>query len=180
MKLVELVLQILYLNVYTVEAYPIFSACSAEGASVGEQLLTLLGHGFADSGRGLGVHPSGINTASADMLDLSAAESTRIWRACARFRKEQDVLPGNVRYDLRNLARINAAQQGQEEELRRVEAELKKSKGKEKELRNWLQNLADSINKAEELLKNEGPAKALAEKLLEGLRSDMETIRASL
>jgi hypothetical protein len=128
LQLVRHVLQMLYPNEYDVEAYPVFFACSAEEARVGEQLLTLVGHGLAESGRGLGVHPAGINNASADLKGRSVEEADRIWRECREFRDEMGWFAHALEKEVEVLARINKNPgddvKQQEEELTRIQREI--------------------------------------------------------
>jgi hypothetical protein len=185
LQLVKHVLQMLYPGEYSLEAFPIFFACDAERTRIGEQLLTLVGHGLAHSGQGLGIHPAGINNASANMSHRSAEEEKKIWTACKEFREGLPWFMNGVREELAHLASIKAERdedaRAMQEELESLQQEIETAEGVfETEygegLADRLQaNLEDAYAELDVLAEQEGDA---AQPLVDRLRDDTDADRA--
>jgi hypothetical protein len=131
LQLVRHVLQMLYPGQYDLESYPVFFACDAEETILGERLLTLLGHGLAASGRGLGIHSAGLNASSADMGNCSAEDVTRIWSECRAFRRYRGWFADSMKNEAEVIAHIEA---NQDDDYKRQAEKLKELEQKRAEL----------------------------------------------
>lgn len=126
-QLVGSICQVLWPEKYSTVRFPIFFANSAEEAKIGDALLTLLGHGLAETGTGYVVHQPGINCASADMKERRGDEIFTMWRQCKEFRLELGYYSNARDRDLVILGRIRS---NQAEIAAREQARTKEEKEK--------------------------------------------------
>jgi hypothetical protein len=183
LQLVRHSLQMLYPNKYGVEAYPVFYACDAQEARIGEQLITLVGHGLADSGRGLGIHPAGINNSSADLANRTLEEGKKMWDDCEAFRAELGWFDAGLEREEMSLLRIDEEEdetaKRQQEQLAALKQRYKDLVGQTKERhgtgpkKRILQRFKDADDELIKLAEIGGDAgKPLVAKFKEGLDTD--------
>jgi hypothetical protein len=125
--------EVLWPGVYRLMAYPVFFVCDSEEAKLGEVLLTLLGHGLAETGRGMAIHQPGINNASADMRGWDGSAMNNLWASCKEFRENMGIFKAGLANELKLLQRPTEGEaQQQEAELAEKWRQIKEH---ERELR---------------------------------------------